>query len=93
MEVPAFPARVSQPFGDLRCLVRGQIVEDDVDGQLARHPRIDALEELLDGGRSVALAAMGDDLAAGDVEGGEEIGRSVALVVVGRGARATGAQR
>lgn len=69
MEMPAFPALVSQPFGDLRCLVRGQIVEDDVDRQRPGHARIDALEELQDVDRGVALTAVGYNLAAGNVEG------------------------
>ena len=53
--------------------------------------RIDALEELQDVDRGVALTAVGYHLAAGDVEGSEEIGCAVALVVMGHRARAPGA--
>jgi hypothetical protein len=29
--MPALPTRVGEPLGDLRSLVRGEVVEDDVD--------------------------------------------------------------
>ena len=54
-----------------------------MDIQLLRHRLLDDREELPELDGPVARVAFSDDFAGGDVEGGEERGGAVALVVVG----------
>lgn len=54
---------------------------------------VDELEEPQNVGARVLLAAVGDDLAGGDVECGEQVCRPVALVVVGHRPRPARTQR
>ena len=69
-------------------LVGGVVVEDDVDGLADRHLRLDGVEEADELLMPVALHVLADDGAVEHVEGGEQRGRAVALVVVGHGAGA-----
>ncbi len=65
------PAGVSaQPFDDLGMLVCGVVVEDGVDGFAGRDLALDGVQEA-------------DDLAFQQIEGGEQGGRAISLVVVG----------
>src|SRR6202035_1705139 len=83
------PTRMTpQPRDHLGLFVRGVVVVDGVD-------RLAGLDLALDGVREadellmpVPLHAAADDLALQDVEGGEQGGRAVALVVVGHGSGA-----
>jgi hypothetical protein len=80
------PARMTpQPFDHLGVLVSGVVVEDGVDRLAGRDLALDGVQkpdELL---MPVALHATADDLALQHVEGGEQGGRAVALVIVGHG--------
>ena len=79
------PARMTpQPFDHLGVLVSGVVVEG-VDRLAGRDLALDGVQkpdELL---MPVALHATADDLALQHVEGGEQGGRAVALVIVGHG--------
>lgn len=88
------PARmIGQPFDDLGVLVGGVIVGDGVD-DLSRWDRslqsVEKLDEFLIG---MFGHAASDDGAVKDVEGGEQGGGAVALVVVGHGAAFPGLER
>ena len=63
-------------------LVSGVIVHDDVDVQPLRDTPVDLLQEVEELPGPVASVALADDAARGDVEGCEERGRAVTLVVV-----------
>jgi hypothetical protein len=80
------PARMTpQPFDHLGVLVSGVVVEDGVDRLAGRDLALDGVQkpdELL---MPVALHATADDLALQHVEGGEQGGRAVVLVIVGHG--------
>ncbi len=68
------------------------VVEDDVD--LA--PRIGAGEPIEEGqevARGVPLAGLGRDRSGADLEGGEQAGRAVTLVVVGAALHPPGLHR
>ena len=72
-----------KPLVDHRGPVGAVVVEDQVDVQLLRHRLLDDREELPELDGPVARVASPDDFSRGDVEGGEERGGAVALVVVG----------
>ena len=82
-----------EPGTDLRVLVGGVVVEDDVDDLAGRHLGLDGVEEADELLMPVALHAAADDLALEHVERGEQGRRAVALVVVGHGAAAALLQR
>jgi hypothetical protein len=73
--------------------VRGQVVQHDVDGQAARDAGVDLLEEPQHVFGGVALLAVRQDLTGGHVHGSEQVGRAVALVVVGHRAGPAGDHR
>ena len=75
----------AQPGDHLGVLVGGVVVEDGVDGLAGGDLALDGVEEADELLMPVALHAAADDLAFQDVEGGEQGGRAVALVVVGHG--------
>src|SRR5262249_47302948 len=77
-----------QPGLDLRMLVGGIVVDDDMDDLAGRHLGLDGIEEADEFLMPVALHAAADDLALEHVEGGEEGRGAVADVVVGHGAAA-----
>jgi protein-export membrane protein SecD len=83
VEVPPFSFRVGEPVADLGALVGGKVVEDDMDVEVLGDLLVDLLEEGEHVDAGVTLLAVGDDLAGADVQGGEEVGGAVALVVVG----------
>jgi hypothetical protein len=57
-------ARVaSEPFQDLGMLVRGVVVDDDVDDQLRRHSGVDEVQEADELLMAMTLHALADDLA------------------------------
>ena len=82
MQRAACPARVGEPVAHFGGFVRGEVVEHDVDRELARHAAVDLLAERQHVGAGMALAQRVADLARLDVERGEQVGRAVALVVV-----------
>ena len=77
-----------EPGAHLRVLVGGVVVEDDVDGLAGRHLGLDGVEEADELLMAVALHVAADDGAVEHVEGGEQRGGAVALVVVRHGAGA-----
>ena len=82
-------ARVaSEPGEHLRLLVGGVVVEDDMDDLAGRHVRFDGVEEADELLVPVALHAAAEHAPVEHVEGGEQGGGAVALVVVGHGAGA-----
>ena len=93
MQVPAAPFFVGEPLLDLRCLVRGQVVQHDVHGQAVRDGGVDLVEEPQDFFGGVALLAVRQDLTGRHVYRCEQVGRAVALVVVGHRAGPAGDYR
>jgi hypothetical protein len=63
-------------------LVGRIVVEDDVDGLVGRHLGVDGVEEPDELLVPVALHVLADDSAVEHVEGGEQRGRAVSLVVI-----------
>ena len=80
------PAGVTaQPFDHLGVLVDGVVVEDGMNGLAGRDLALDGIEEADELLMAVALHAATDDLAFQHVEGGEQGGRAVSLVIMGHG--------
>ncbi len=75
----------AQPFDHLGVLVGGVVVEDGVDGLAGRDLALDGVQEADELLMAVALHAAADDLALKHIEGGEQGGRAVALVIMGHG--------
>jgi hypothetical protein len=69
--------------------VRGVVVDDDVDGLVARHSGVDDIEEADELLMAMALHALADDLAFEHIEGSEQGRGAVTLVIVGHRAGAT----
>src|SRR5262245_5275301 len=80
VDVPARP--LGQPTADQRRLVRGVVVDDEMNIQIARHVRLDLVEEFAELGGAMARKASADDPACGNVERGEQRGCAVAGIVV-----------
>ena len=79
--------RASQAF-HLGMLVGGIVVEDDVNDLADRRLGLDGVEEADELLMAVPLHAAADDIALDDVEGGEQGGRTMPLVVMGHRAGA-----
>jgi hypothetical protein len=79
----------AEPVDHLGVLVGGVIVDDSVNRLASRDLALDGVEEADELLMPVALHAAADDITLQDVEGGEQGGRAVALVVVGHGPGAT----
>jgi hypothetical protein len=78
-----------EPRHAIGMLVGGIVVDDDMDRPLLRHSGLDDVEkpdELL---MAVALHALADDLTFKHIEGSEQRGRAMALIVMGHGASAS----
>jgi len=70
-----------QPSLDLRGLVGGVMVHDDMNVEFARNTGVDLFEEVKKLGCAVALVALADDEAGGDVECSEERRRAMPDIV------------
>jgi len=68
-----------EPAFDRRCLVRSIVVEDEVEVELRRRGLVDPAQEADELDRAVLEHALADDLAAQDIERGEQCGGPVAL--------------
>jgi hypothetical protein len=68
--------------------VGGIIVEDDMDRLAGRHLTLDGVEKADEFLMPMALHAAADDLAFKDIEGSEQGGGAMALIVVGHGGAA-----
>ena len=77
-----------EPFADLRVLMGGIVVEDDMDGLFGRDLSLDLVEEADELLMPMLLHAAPDDLAFEHIEGGKQGGGAVALIVVGHGSGA-----
>jgi hypothetical protein len=84
-EVEGPPGMAAEPRDDLGVFVRAVIVEDDVDGLVGRDLALDGIEEADELLMAVSLHAAPDDLAFEDIEGGEQGGRAVTLIVMRHG--------
>jgi hypothetical protein len=71
-------------------LVGGVVVQDQVQVEVFRDGGVDELEEPQELLVSVPAVGLGDDGAAGEIEGGEQAGGAVADVVVGHPGRRRG---
>ena len=81
-----YPAWMSvEPGADLWVFVGGVVVEDGVNDLADGNFALDGVEEADELLMGVLLHAAAEDRAVEDVEGGEECGRAMALVVVGHG--------
>ena len=79
----------AEPGAHLGVLVAAVVVEDHVDDFADRGLGLDGVEKADEFLMSVSLHTATDDLAFEHVEGGEQDGRAVALIVVGHGPGAT----
>ena len=82
------PRRGAQPFYDLWVLKGCVIVEDGMNAFVARNLAFDSVQEPNEFLMTVALHAAPDHLPLQDIEGGEQGGRAVALIIVGHGSGA-----
>ena len=81
MEVETWP--LQEPALDRGRLVGAQVVEHQVQLELVGHLVVDAVEEVAELDGTMPAMQLADDLAGGDVEGGEQRGGAVPSVVVG----------
>src|ERR1700689_4910770 len=87
------PARmIGEPLLDLGMLVGGVVVGDGMDNPAGPDSALDGVKELDELLVGVTGHAAADHGAVEDVEGGEQGGGAVALVVVGHGAAFAGLQ-
>jgi hypothetical protein len=87
-------ARVlGQPVLHIGMLVRGVVVGDQVQRLVLGRFAVDLFQELQPLGVGVPLLALANDLAIEHVEGGEQRGGAVALVIVGHRLRPSLLQR
>ena len=77
-----------EPACHLGVLVRGVVIEDDVNGQVARHTPLHLAHELEEFLMAVVRHTVLQQTAGGHVKRGEQRGRAVPFVVVGPGAEA-----
>jgi hypothetical protein len=78
------PTRTAgEPSLDLGMLVRGVVVDDEMDVELGWHVGLDVTQEGEELLMAMAGFTLGDDRAVKHVEGGEQRGCAMALVVVG----------
>ena len=82
-----------QPALNFRMLVRGVVVDDQMQIQFRRRFRVDLLQELDPFLMPMPRHALGDDLAFSQFDGGEQRGRAVAFVVVRQRLQSAGEQR
>src|SRR6516164_7264166 len=71
-----------EPSPDLGSFVGGIVIHDDMDIEPLRDFRIDLLEEVQELSCPMPLVAFADDEPGGDIEGGEQRGRTMAQVAV-----------
>ena len=91
MEDPA--GMTLEPGHDLGMFVRAIVVEDDMDHLTGRHLAFDGVEKADELLVTVLLHTTTDDRAVENVEGGEQGGGAVALVIVGHRLAFAGLER
>ena len=80
MHVIARPFR--EPATDERRLVRRVVVENQMDVEVARHGRVDRVEEAAEFARAMPRVTFADDAAGPHIERGKQRRRAMAHVVV-----------
>lgn len=75
-----------EPGPDLWVLMSGVIVEDDMDGLVGGGLGVDQIQEADEFLMAMSLHVAADHRAVEHIEGGEQGGRAVALVIMGHGA-------
>jgi hypothetical protein len=65
-----------EPLVDLRSLVGGNVVEEEMDVESVGHAAIDEIQEATELDRSVPFGHVGNDVPRCDIEGGVEVGRA-----------------
>lgn len=81
---PARANALAAPARPDRCgFVSGVVVHDDVDVQPLGDAPVDLLQEVEELSSPVAAIALANDAAGGDIEGCEQRGGAVTLVVMG----------
>ena len=78
-EVQVIAPVADEPGLDRRRLVSGVVVEHQMDVEIGRYGLLDLRQEVAEFDRAVTLVAVADDPAGGDVQGGEQRGRTVPL--------------
>src|SRR4030095_538179 len=91
MHVVARP--LSQPAADGGGLVRGVVVENKMHGHVARHSRLDRVQESPEFARAVSRMAFANYTTGAYVEGGKQSRRAVAHGGVGVALRLSRTQR
>src|SRR3954452_1991114 len=77
-------ARVSeQPALDERRLVRRVVVQHQVHLEVRWYFCVNAIQKLAELSRTVSAMQFADDFATGDIQGREQRGGAVALVIIG----------
>src|SRR5215467_10539795 len=74
---------LTEPASDQRCLVRGVVVEDEMDVEVQWHRVIDGVEKLAELHGAMAAMTPADHRAGLDVQCREERRRAMAHVVMG----------
>ncbi len=82
-EVKVEPRSLGKPAFDRRCLVRGEIVEHDMNVQLSRNGSFNLSKELLELYRSMSRVALSEDFTCCSIERSKQVSRSMPNVVVG----------
>ena len=85
------PAVPEQPALNLRCLMGGKVIEDDMNVELNGDFAVDLVQKCDEVVLVMAGPHIGDDGAASDIERREQINGAVALIVV-RGSLRCGGQ-
>src|SRR5207342_2135814 len=75
-------AVAQQPAVHGRRLVDGEVVQDDVYGEVVGDLAVDLVQERHEVRAGVAGADVGDDLARRDLQGGEQVAGAVPLIVM-----------
>ena len=83
VEMPPLPSGMSQPLGHRRGFVSRQVVQHNMDVEVAGDVEVDQLEEPEDLFGAVPWLGVVDHLPGGHVESREQIGGAVPLVVMG----------
>ena len=91
MEHPAWAT--GEPCFDFRMLMSGVVVEDGMDRLVGWRRAFDGIEKADEFLMGMALHAAAEDNAIEGVDGGEQGGRAVPLVIVGHGPAFAGLDR
>ena len=91
MKVPT--RTLHQPVVDQLGFVGGRVVEHEVHVEIAWDGRLDLIEEVAELDRTMPACAVADHRPGLDVEGGEQVGRTLATIIVSSALRLAGPHR